>query len=65
MQCLKCNHYFCEKCFIAHNKKSTKCFACKKQTLGIFFVAKEIIQKMKAAAEEAANPAPPSDESSD
>jgi RING finger protein 113A len=55
----KCKHYFCEKCFIQHNKKSTKCFACKTQTLGIFFVAKDIIKKMSDAAEEAANPKRP------
>lgn len=42
----KCKHYFCEKCFIQHNKKSTKCFACNKQTQGIFHPANEIIKKM-------------------
>lgn len=57
----KCKHYFCEKCFIQHNKKSTKCFACQKQTQGIFFVAKDIIKKMKDA-EDAANAKPDSDE---
>lgn len=50
----KCKHYFCEKCFIQHNKKSTRCFACKAQTQGIFFVAKDIIKKMKEAKEKAA-----------
>lgn len=34
--------------FIQHNKKSTKCFACQKNTLGIFHQAKEIIKKMAA-----------------
>ncbi|RNA34613.1 RING finger protein 113A-like [Brachionus plicatilis] len=42
----KCKHYFCEKCFVQNNKKNSRCFACKKQTLGIFFAAKEIIKKM-------------------
>jgi RING finger protein 113A len=46
----KCKHYFCEKCFINHNKKDTRCFACKKQTLGIFFEAKDIIKKIKEVA---------------
>ncbi len=46
----KCKHYFCEKCFIQHNKKNTKCFACQTQTMGIFFVAKDIIKKMSEAA---------------
>lgn len=48
----KCNHYFCERCFVQHNKKSSRCFACKTQTQGIFFAAKEIIAKMKEAAEQ-------------
>lgn len=48
----KCKHYFCEKCFLARNKKTTKCFACNVQTMGIFFEAKEIIKKMREAAEE-------------
>lgn len=47
----KCKHYFCEKCFLAHNKKTTKCFACHTQTLGIFSQAKDIIKKMAQAAE--------------
>lgn len=47
----KCKHYFCEKCFLARNKKTTKCFACNTQTMGIFFVAKDIIKKMAEAAE--------------
>ena len=48
----KCKHYFCEKCLIKQNKKSTRCFVCKTQTLGIFFVAKEIVQKIKDLNEE-------------
>lgn len=47
----KCGHYFCEKCFVQNNKKSSRCFACKTQTQGIFFAAKEIIAKMKERAE--------------
>ena len=59
----KCKHYFCEKCFIQHNKKTTKCFACKQQTMGIFFVAKELIERMKKASDDAENhnPKPPVD----
>ena len=45
----KCKHYFCEKCFIQHNKRSTRCFTCKAQTQGIFFAAKDIIKKMQQA----------------
>lgn len=57
----KCKHYFCEKCFLARNKKTTKCFACNVQTMGIFFEAKEIIKKMREAAEEEeAGPSGPS-----
>lgn len=46
----KCKHYFCEKCFVQHNKKDSKCYACKTQTQGIFFTAKEIIKKMNEAS---------------
>jgi RING finger protein 113A len=45
----KCKHYFCEKCFIQHNKKSSKCYACGKQTQGIFALAKEILNKRVAS----------------
>lgn len=41
----KCKHYFCEKCFINHNKRNSKCFACGTETQGIFFVAKEVLQR--------------------
>lgn len=44
----KCKHYFCEKCFVQYNKQNSRCFACKKQTMGIFFAAKDIIKKMNA-----------------
>lgn len=47
----KCKHYFCEKCFVQHNKKNSRCYACKAQTQGIFFVAKDIVEKMKKAKE--------------
>ena len=40
----KCKHYFCEKCFLKQNKKSTKCYACDKPSNGIFFEAKEILK---------------------
>ncbi|XP_053205933.1 E3 ubiquitin-protein ligase RNF113A-like [Panonychus citri] len=32
----KCEHYFCEKCFLAEYRKSTKCFICHVPTKGIF-----------------------------
>lgn len=45
----KCKHYFCEKCALAHYKKSTKCFVCEKQTGGFFDPATAIIQRLNAA----------------
>ncbi|XP_050440502.1 E3 ubiquitin-protein ligase RNF113A [Adelges cooleyi] len=45
----KCKHYFCEKCALAHFKKSTKCFVCQKQTGGFFDPAKVIIDKLNAS----------------
>lgn len=51
----KCKHYFCEKCFVQHNKKTSRCFACNAQTQGIFFVAKDIVAKMKQQSEAAGN----------
>ena len=41
----KCKHYFCEACFIKHNKRTSKCFACYKPTDGVFFEAKEILKR--------------------
>uniref|UniRef100_A0A1B6KJG9 RING finger protein 113A n=1 Tax=Graphocephala atropunctata TaxID=36148 RepID=A0A1B6KJG9_9HEMI len=43
----KCKHYFCEKCALAHYKKSARCYICSKQTHGVFNPAKEIINKLK------------------
>lgn len=43
----KCKHYFCEKCALDHYRKSTKCFVCGVQTMGVFNPAKEIIKKLK------------------
>lgn len=45
----KCKHYFCEKCALAHFKKSTKCFVCEKQTGGFFDPATVIIERLNAA----------------
>ncbi|CAI6369274.1 unnamed protein product [Macrosiphum euphorbiae] len=45
----KCKHYFCEKCALAHFKKSTKCFVCEKQTGGFFDPATTIIERLNAA----------------
>lgn len=42
----KCKHYFCEKCALAHFKKSTKCFVCEKQTGGFFDPATAIIERL-------------------
>lgn len=45
----KCKHYFCEKCALAHFKKSTKCFVCEKQTGGFFDPATVIIERLNAS----------------
>ncbi len=42
----KCKHYFCEQCALAHYRKSQRCFACGRQTNGVFNPAKEIVAKM-------------------
>lgn len=44
----KCKHYFCEKCALAHFKKSTRCFVCEKQTGGFFDTAKAILERLNA-----------------
>ncbi|KAK7871442.1 hypothetical protein R5R35_010828 [Gryllus longicercus] len=43
----KCKHYFCEKCAMAHYRKSQRCYICNTQTDGVFNPAKDIIQRMK------------------
>jgi RING finger protein 113A len=42
----KCKHYFCEKCALDHFRKSSRCFVCGTQTLGIFNPAKEIAKRI-------------------
>ncbi|KAK2165549.1 hypothetical protein NP493_1360g00030 [Ridgeia piscesae] len=48
----RCKHYFCEKCALAHYRKSKRCFVCNQQTGGVFNPAKELIGKMKKFKEE-------------
>ena len=43
----KCKHYFCEKCALNHFKKSSRCYVCGNQTMGVFNTAKEIIKRLK------------------
>jgi len=43
----RCKHYFCEKCALKHNSKTSKCAVCEQPTQGIFNVAHEIVKKMK------------------
>jgi RING finger protein 113A len=43
----KCKHYFCEKCFLLHYKKSSKCPICGVQTMGIFSPAKELALRLE------------------
>lgn len=45
----KCKHYFCEKCALAHYKKTIKCFVCEKHTGGFFDPATVIIERLNAA----------------
>lgn len=48
----KCKHYFCERCALEQYKKSTRCFVCSQQTMGVFNPAKEIIARLKSEKEE-------------
>lgn len=43
----KCKHYFCEKCALDNYRKSTRCYVCGVQTMGVFNPAKEIIKRLK------------------
>ncbi|KXZ53511.1 hypothetical protein GPECTOR_7g961 [Gonium pectorale] len=43
----KCRHYFCEKCALKHNAKTSKCAVCGQATQGIFNVAADIIKRQK------------------
>jgi len=43
----KCKHYFCEKCALVEYRKSKKCFACGKPTMGVFNPAKDLISKLE------------------
>lgn len=62
----KCKHYFCEKCAIANYKKSQRCFACGKQTNGMFNPAKDLIAKMdKIRKREEAEAAGPDEDGDD
>ncbi|KAG2486209.1 hypothetical protein HYH03_015171 [Edaphochlamys debaryana] len=51
----RCKHYFCEKCALKHNSKTSKCAVCGQGTQGIFNVANDILKRQKrmAAAEAA------------
>lgn len=42
----KCGHYFCMGCALKRYEKTSKCFACRKQTQGIFNSAKKILDRM-------------------
>ncbi|EDQ92874.1 uncharacterized protein MONBRDRAFT_2116, partial [Monosiga brevicollis MX1] len=46
-----CNHYFCEKCLLAHFRKSKKCYVCSEPTNGVFRPARDIIAKQKEQAQ--------------
>uniref|UniRef100_A0A1B0CIF8 Ring finger protein n=2 Tax=Lutzomyia longipalpis TaxID=7200 RepID=A0A1B0CIF8_LUTLO len=43
----KCKHYFCEKCALAHYKKTSRCYVCGNQTNGMFNPANQLIAKLK------------------
>lgn len=42
----KCGHYFCMACAIKRYEKTSKCFACNRQTQGIFNSATKILDRM-------------------
>ena len=46
----RCGHYFCSSCAIKRFAKNSKCFACGKQTGGLFNSAKKVLDKMEAAS---------------
>lgn len=48
----KCKHYFCEQCALDNYKRSTRCFICATQTMGVFNPAKELITRLNRNAEE-------------
>ena len=52
----KCKHYFCEKCFLLHYKKSSKCPICGLQTMGIFSPAKELMVRLEERRTKLSNP---------
>lgn len=43
----KCGHYFCSACAIKRFSKTSKCFACGKQTQGIFNSAGKVLERME------------------
>lgn len=43
----KCKHYFCNSCFIARTKKTTKCAVCNDDTYGVAKTAKGLQQILK------------------
>jgi RING finger protein 113A len=45
----KCGHYFCSACAIKRFSKTSKCFACGKQTQGIFNSASKVLDRMEKA----------------
>ncbi|KAG2437604.1 hypothetical protein HYH02_011244 [Chlamydomonas schloesseri] len=46
----RCKHYFCEKCALKHNAKTSKCAVCGVATQGIFNVAQDIVKRQKRMA---------------
>ncbi|ETV70841.1 hypothetical protein H257_13622 [Aphanomyces astaci] len=52
-----CGHFFCEKCALKRYKKSSLCFNCKRQTNGVFNVAKSLREKEKERVLEEMNSA--------
>ncbi|KDO20027.1 hypothetical protein SPRG_14175 [Saprolegnia parasitica CBS 223.65] len=49
-----CGHFFCEACALKRYKKTSLCFNCKKQTNGVFNIAKKLREEEKARLEEEA-----------
>lgn len=51
-----CGHYFCSSCATNQHRKNSKCFACQKQTYGVFNIAHKLIKKIALKEKGTDNP---------
>ncbi|KAI3654030.1 hypothetical protein MP228_000749 [Amoeboaphelidium protococcarum] len=47
----RCGHYFCQTCAFTEFRKSSKCFICGQDTMGIFNVVKKVPFKSQSLSE--------------